>query len=38
MTNLIFPVSDRSRVELFSNDGKLVVPKASAWDLRSIWK
>jgi sucrose-6-phosphate hydrolase SacC (GH32 family) len=38
MTNLIFPVSDRSRIELFSNDGKLVVPKASAWDLRSIWK
>jgi hypothetical protein len=38
MTNLIFPVSKRIRLELFSKSGKLLAAKASAWKLRSIWK
>ena len=38
MTNLIFPASGRSRLELFSKSGKLLAAKASAWKLRSIWK
>lgn len=38
MTDLIFPASDRSRVELFSKSGKPVAAKASAWKLRSTWK
>lgn len=38
MTNLIFPASDRSRVELFSKSGRHVATKGSAWKLRTIWK
>jgi fructan beta-fructosidase len=38
MTNLIFPTSEASRVELFTQSGKPVAAKATSWKLRSIWK
>jgi sucrose-6-phosphate hydrolase SacC (GH32 family) len=38
MTNLIFPTSEGSRVELFTQSGKPVGAKATSWKLRSIWK
>ena len=38
MTNLIFPTSGRSRVELFSKSGKPVPVKGTSWKLASIWK
>ena len=38
ITNLIFPASDTSRVELFSASGKPMVVKGDLWKLRSIWE
>lgn len=38
MTNLIFPASPSSRIEVFSKSGKPVAAKGTAWKLRSIWK
>src|SRR5579864_339010 len=38
MTDLIFPVSDESKVEVFSASGKSVSVKGEAWKLRSVWK
>lgn len=38
MTNLIFPTSERNRVEVFSKSGKPVAAHGSAWKLHSIWK
>jgi len=38
MTNLIFPPSGHTRVELFSKSGKPVDAKGTSWKLRSIWK
>ena len=38
MTNLIFPTSEGSRVELFTQSGKPVGAKATSWKLRRIWK
>ena len=38
MTNLIYPVSPKSRVELFSGSGRFVPVKGKEWELRSIWK
>jgi len=37
MTNLIYPTSQNSRVELFSGSGKPAVVKSESWQLRSIW-
>jgi fructan beta-fructosidase len=38
MTDLIYPPSKNSRVELFSGSGKPVVVKGESWKLGSIWK
>jgi len=38
MTDLIFPVSEESRVVVFSASGKTVSVKGEAWKLLSVWK
>ena len=38
MSNLIFPASQSSRLELFSASGNAVRMKASSWNLHTIWK
>ncbi len=37
MTNLLFPASATSRVELFSSDAQPVTIKGDAWSLQSVW-
>ena len=38
MTDLIFPPSDKARIELFSLSGKTVEAKGNLWKLDSVWK
>jgi len=38
MTDLIYPTSNTSRVELFSGSGKPVVVKGEIWKLKPIWR
>jgi fructan beta-fructosidase len=38
MTDLVFPISDRSSVEIFPAKRKSVTVKGDLWTLRSIWK
>ena len=38
MTDLIFPPSNTSRIELFSASGKTVAAKGNLWKLNSAWK
>jgi sucrose-6-phosphate hydrolase SacC (GH32 family) len=38
MTDLIFPPTKSSRIEVFSSDGKAVSVKGQSWKLGSIWK
>jgi sucrose-6-phosphate hydrolase SacC (GH32 family) len=38
MTDLIYPTSKNSRVELFSGSGKPAAVKGESWKLGSIWK
>ena len=38
MTDLVFPPTDRSSIELFSASGKQVTVQGDIWKLRSIWK
>ena len=38
MTDLIFPATAITRVELFSGSGKQLQVKAETWKLNSVWK
>jgi len=38
MTNLIFPLSANSRIQLFSQDAKPVEFSGHGWELKSIWE
>ncbi len=38
MTNLIYPVSQNSKIQLFSASGKAVAVKGRTWKLHSIWR
>lgn len=37
MTNLIFPVSDKNRIQLFTRSGKQVAVTGHIWKLHSVW-